>query len=59
MAICIRLSYVAHMLVLENGPFLQKAKEIGCQVHLMPFAGQGSKVKSWLNLGAVVDKLKC
>jgi len=47
MASCIRLGYVAHLLVLENGPFLQKAKEINCQVHLLPFTWQGNKVKSF------------
>ena len=47
-ASCIRLGYVAHLLVLEDGPFLHKAKEINCQVHLLPFSWQGNKFKSLL-----------
>ena len=48
MASCIQLGYVAHLLVLEDGPFLQKAKELNCQVHLLPFSWQGNKFKSLL-----------
>lgn len=54
MASCMRLGYVAHLLVLEDGPFLQKAKEIGCQVHLMPFTWQGNKFKS---LALIVSRI--
>lgn len=46
MASCIHLGYVAHLLVLEEGPFLQKAKAIGCEIHLMPFSWQGNKIRS-------------
>jgi glycosyltransferase involved in cell wall biosynthesis len=45
-ASCIDLGFAAHLLVLEDGPFLHKAKEIGCQVHLMPFTWQGNKFNS-------------